>query len=224
MAALLGVAGNAGALIGAGRIAALLVTSAGHTALIVVHAARRVGRLRHLPGGTVAACTLRRQLAVVAAVERSAGDILFICKTVFRQERIKAFDLLCPLLSTYHIAARRYHNPSGRRRSATARGRRRCGIRLQRRDTWPQHYRDLSSKGYWSLGYLVFVIWANKRSRAFHFSYLHLISSDMSPLPQSYSPSHTQLLGMHFRLWPQRNCPSLHLGDLAAKGGKQKPQ
>lgn len=104
VAALLGVAGNAGALIGAGRIAALLVTSAGHTALIVVHATRRVRRLRHLPGGAVAAGTLRRQLAVVAAVESSAGDILFICNN-FRQEGIKAFDLLCHAFYLPHCSS-----------------------------------------------------------------------------------------------------------------------
>lgn len=83
MAAPLGVAGYAGAFVGAGRVATLLIASAGHTALVVVDATRRVSRLGHLPGGAVAACPMWRQLAIVAAVERSAGDILFICDILF---------------------------------------------------------------------------------------------------------------------------------------------
>lgn len=78
-AALLGVAGDAGAFIGAGCIATLLITSAWHAALVVVDATSRVEGLGHLTGGTVATGTLWRQFAIVAAVERSAGDILFIC-------------------------------------------------------------------------------------------------------------------------------------------------
>lgn len=35
------------------------------------------------------------------------------------------------------------------------------------------------------------------------WGYLQLLSSDLSPAPQSYSPSHSQARGMHFKLLPQ---------------------
>lgn len=76
--ALLGVARDAGTFIGAGRIAAQLITGPRHAALIVVYATCRIDTLRHLTGSTVATCTLWRQFAVVAAVQRSAGGILLI--------------------------------------------------------------------------------------------------------------------------------------------------
>jgi len=73
------IAGDAGALVGARRVAAHLVAGARLGALVVVHAAGGVRRLGHLVLGAVAACPLRGQLAVIAAVQRGAGSVLFIC-------------------------------------------------------------------------------------------------------------------------------------------------
>lgn len=79
MLALLGVAGDTGTFVGAGRIAALLITGARHTALIIVHTTCGIHTLRHLTSSTIAACTLWRQLAVVAAVQSRTGGVLLIC-------------------------------------------------------------------------------------------------------------------------------------------------
>lgn len=53
-------------------------------------------------------------------------------------------------------------------------------------------------------------------------AYLQFSSSDMSPLPQSNSPSQSQLFGMQWRLTPHRNWPSLHLGAPAGKRMRTK--
>lgn len=76
------IAGDTGALVGAGRIAAHLVTGARFGALVVVHAAGGVRRLWHLILGAVAACPLRRQFAVEAAVQCCTSSVLFIYSEV----------------------------------------------------------------------------------------------------------------------------------------------
>lgn len=122
---------------------------------------------------------------------------------------------------TYHIAAHRYHSPNGRRRSGTTPGSRRCGTGPRRRGTWAYRHSDLVGRQMrrWSVGGMV-AWWHGGVARP--AAYLQFSSSDMSPLPQSNSPSQSQLFGMQWRLTPHRNWPSLHLGAPAGKRMRTK--
>lgn len=215
------VAGDAATFVGAGRIAAELITGPWHAALIVVHATCRVNGLGHLSGRTIATCTLRRQFAIVTAVEGSASGILLICNyrwlSVWNDLwfghwwwcwwhwwcQLTTMQLIVITIPVAVTKARQLD--AGAVVAFTLKG-----ATLGRNDIVTCQENGEKELQRFSEETIVSIVQPI-------FGYLQLVSSDMSPFPQSYSPSQSQARGMHFKLWPQWNCPSLHLGDLAAR-------